>query len=75
MSLISARMRRREENPRANRSDGDMSVSSIGNSQRTLAENLVNAIGILAALNFARERQWQGVVNQIRATWLADSSA
>ena len=45
------------------------------NQQRTLARDLVNAIGINAALNFARERQWLGVIDQIKGFWSADPAA
>jgi hypothetical protein len=45
------------------------------NPQRTLARDLVNAIGMIAALNFARERQWFGVIDQINSIWPADPAA
>ncbi len=81
MSLISTGTSKRAGHTRAAQGLDGTPVGSTGevtgaahrgNPQRTLAEDLVKTIGIVAALSFARERQWYGVVNQIRTTWLAD---
>ena len=53
--------------------DDDPALDDIVGKIRFVLTN--GSIGINAALNFARERQWLGVIDQIKGFWSADPAA